>query len=351
MLPSSLAYCQASHSGAEIGAAGLVVIVEATEVLRKLANSTSEGIPDNLVAEASGIAIVPYYLRGAFPTGVSRGQGVLLTRDATGQWLVPEFITMNGGSLGWPMGVQATDLVLIVRSPQSIDNIRRGKLTLGSDASTAAGPIGRYESGSSVAKFQAEILTYSQSQGLFAGISMSGAALRLDIPATNAFYDLGTSATRYVPPTEKYLPPSVEVLVNELTRYTSQQDVRQPATSHLRNASYVSGQPLAPMAAVPSADARAVKLFQSVEALQAKVDEQWKQYFSLPPDWFSGRQLSAADVHSVLTRYETVKNNPQFAALRALPEFHQSIQELRALEANLGGAPELRFLPPPPNAP
>jgi SH3 domain-containing YSC84-like protein 1 len=351
MLAASPAYPQASQSPPGLEALGEVVLAEATEVLRKLASSTSEGIPNRLVADAYGIAIVPHYHRGVFVPGIGGGRGVILTRDATGQWSVPEFITLSGGSPGRQMVPQATDLVLILRSPQSIDKIRRGKLTLGEAASAAVGPSGRYVTTSTDAEFQAEILTYARSEGLVAGISLGDAALRLDIPATNAFYDVGTNAIRYVAPTERYLPQSVEVLVNELTRYTFQQDVRQPSTSPLPKESNTLEQPPPPPAAVPSIDARAVKLSQSVVALQAKVDEQWKQYFSLPPDWFSGRQLSAADVHSILTRYERVKNNPQFAALRALPEFHQSMQELRELEAKVGGAPELPLLPPPPNAP
>jgi len=343
ILATKAIYGQGSQAPASPVSTEAGVVNEAAAVLQELATGTAERIPDRILAEASGIAIIPHYVRGAFVFGVSRGRGVLFTRDAIGHWSAPEFITMGGGSVGWQIGVQATDLVLVVRSPRSMDNIRRGKLTLGADASAAAGPIGRYASASTDAKFQAEILTYSRSRGLFAGISISGAGLQLDFPATQAFYEVGPNSAGTV-------PPSVVDLVSELTRYTSLQ-VQQPAASQFLLTSNASGQPLGSITAVASVEARAVRLSQSVVALQARVDEQWKQYLALPPDWFSGRQLSAEDVHSVLIRYERVKTNPQFAALRALPEFHQSLQEIRALEVQVGLASDHLFLPPPPNAP
>ena len=306
--PSIAIYGQGLQVPAQISptASESGVVNEAGVVLQELARGT-ERIPERLLAEAAGIAIIPHYMRGAFVVGVSGGRGVLLARDQTGRWLAPEFITMGGGSVGWQIGVQATDLVLVFRSPKSLDNIRQGKLTLGADASAAAGPMGRYASAATDARMQAEILTYSRSRGLFAGISLSGSSLQLDAPATQAFYQMGPNGTGTV-------PQSAQALVNELIRFTS------------------------------------LNLANAVGLLQARVDEQWKQYLALPPDWFSGRRITDADVHSVLIRYERVETNPQLAALRALPEFQQTLQEIRALAARIEPSPNQLVLPPPPRA-
>lgn len=157
------------------------VVIEAAVVLQESTEGTAERIPDRLLAEAHAIAtIVPHYMRGAFVFGVSGGRGVVVTRDQNRNWTAPEFITLGGGSFGWQIGVQATDLVLVFRSPQSLTNLRQGKVTLGADASVAAGPLGRYTSASTDARFQAEIQPIF-SKSLFAGVSLSGAVLQPDM--------------------------------------------------------------------------------------------------------------------------------------------------------------------------
>ena len=340
--PSNAIYGQGLQVPAQISptASESGVVNEAGVVLQELARG-AERIPERLLAEAAGIAIIPHYMRGAFVVGVSGGRGVLLARDQAGRWLAPEFITMGGGSVGWQIGVQATDLVLVFRSPKSLDNIRQGKLTLGADASAAAGPMGRYASAATDARMQAEILTYSRSRGLFAGISLSGSSLQLDVPATQAFYQMGPNGTGTV-------PQSAQALVNELIRFTS---VQQPGISQeppTPNPTGLNGGQTSSNAT--SIDPLALNLANAVGLLQARVDEQWKQYLALPPDWFSGRRITDADVHSVLIRYERVETNPQLAALRALPEFQQTLQEIRALAARIEPSPNQLVLPPPPRA-
>ena len=340
--PSNAIYGQGLQVPAQISptASESGVVNEAGVVLQELARG-AERIPERLLAEAAGIAIIPHYMRGAFVVGVSGGRGVLLARDQAGRWLAPEFITMGGGSVGWQIGVQATDLVLVFRSPKSLDNIRQGKLTLGADASAAAGPMGRYASAATDARMQAEILTYSRSRGLFAGISLSGSSLQLDVPATQAFYQMGPNGTGTV-------PQSAQALVNELIRFTS---VQQPGISPeppTPNPTGLNGGQTSSNAT--AVDPLALNLANAVGLLQARVDEQWKQYLALPPDWFSGRRITDADVHSVLIRYERVETNPQLAALRALPEFQQTLQEIRALAARIEPSPNQLVLPPPPRA-
>jgi len=121
------------------------IVNDAIGVLKELTIGTATHIPENLLASAEGVAIIPRYVRGAFVIGVAGGRGALMVRDANRNWQAPEFMTIGGGSVGWQAGVQSTDLVLVFRSPRSLANIRTGKITLGANASAAAGPIGRFD--------------------------------------------------------------------------------------------------------------------------------------------------------------------------------------------------------------
>lgn len=309
------------------------VVVEAAVVLQELTSGNGERIPDRLLAEASAIAIVPHYMRGAFVIGVSGGRGVLVTRNANGNWMAPEFITMGGGSLGWQVGVQSTDLVLIFRTPRSINNLRQGKMTLGADASVAAGPLGRYASAATDTNMQAEILTYSRSRGLFAGVSLTGASIQPDMRATQNYYQMGPNATGIV-------PTSAQALVNELVRYST-------VPSPPQNSSQPTfGQP--PSRTTP-VDQRVAEVSLAVTSLQSKVDAQWKQYLELPPAWFQGKPISSEEVHQVLIRYERVETNPQFSALRSQPEFQTILKGLRDLARQFTTTTGPLILPTPTN--
>ena len=315
------------------------VVTEAGVVLQELSKVGDQQIPARILAEAYGIAIVPHYMRGAFVIGVSGGRGVLMTRDPNGNWRAPEFITIGGGSFGWQAGVQAVDLVLIFRTPQSLQNIRQGKLTLGVDASAAAGPVGRYTSAATDARLQAEILTYSRSRGLFAGVSLGGSGLKLDVPATQQFYQMTPSGGGVV-------PPSAAALVDELTRFAN------PPTKPIvapAGPDFGTGLPTVnPQPGQAPSAMRVQALSNAVGALQSRVDDQWKAYLGPPAEWLAGRQPTDAEVHSMLIRYERVETNAQFAALRGLPEFQLAMKELRTLAEEINRTSGQVKLPPPP---
>jgi lipid-binding SYLF domain-containing protein len=317
------------------------VVVEAAVVLQELTTGNAERIPERLLAEASAIAIVPHYMRGAFVIGISGGRGVVVTRNSNGNWMAPEFITIGGGSVGWQIGVQAVDLVLIFRTPRSLENLRQGKMTLGADASVAAGPLGRYASAATDARMQAEILTYSRSRGLFAGVSLTGASLQPDIRATQNYYQMAQG-------TPGVIPASAQALVNEIVRYSavSQQPSYAPApTSPTSNAQPAAAQS-APDAI--SLEQRVNQVSQAVLSLQSKIDMQWKQYLELPPAWFQGQPISSEEVHQVLIRYERVETNPQFSALRSQPEFQTILKALRDLAGQFPSSNTRLILPSPP---
>jgi lipid-binding SYLF domain-containing protein len=162
----------------------------ATEVLQALAALPLKGIPPALLQDAQGVVILPHVLKAGFILGGRYGRGVLLVRGPDGGWCNPVFLTLAGGGVGWQAGIQSTDLVLVFKTRSSLDRLLRGKgkLTLGADAGVAAGPVGRQAEAGTDAQLRAEIYSYSRSRGLFAGVSLEGAALLVDADADEAFY-------------------------------------------------------------------------------------------------------------------------------------------------------------------
>jgi SH3 domain-containing YSC84-like protein 1 len=341
------------------------VVNEATVVLQELVAGARTQIPANLLATAEGVAIVPHYVRGAFVLGIAGGRGVLVVRDANRNWLAPEFITIGGGSIGWQAGVQATDLVLVFRSPKSLANMRQGKLTLGVNASAAAGPIGRDAGAATDASAQAEIFTYSKTRGLFAGVSLTGANVQIDVPATQVYYQTNTGGPGVV-------PPSAISLINELTRFstfvppvelaagsavsttaspgslpTNPSSLPDPLTPQPGPTSSLPLNPVVTVAMVPLPADNVMRLENAVSALVTNVDPQWQAYLSLPIGWRGAKEVPADQIYSTLTRYERVATNPQFAALRSLPAFNDALKELRELAARAPTSEHLRLPPPP----
>jgi lipid-binding SYLF domain-containing protein len=163
-------------------------LARATEVLDQFIRIPENSIPPALLRGAYGVAVLPDVIKGGFFVGGRRGKGILVVRSANGEWSNPAFITLTGGSLGWQFGGQSTDLLLVFKSSKSIQNITRGKLTLGADAAIAAGPVGRQTAAATDLTLGAEVYSYSRSRGLFAGVAFEGAALRIDDAANQAFY-------------------------------------------------------------------------------------------------------------------------------------------------------------------
>ena len=150
-----------------------------------------KAIPPSLLANAEGIAIIPGVIKVGFVVGGQYGNGVLLVRRKEGGWSNPVFVTLMSGSVGWQIGAQATDFVIVFKTPRSIDGIMKGKYTLGADAAVAAGPVGRRAEAATDVEFKAEIYSYSRSRGLFAGVSLEGSSLQVDHDSDAAFYAKG----------------------------------------------------------------------------------------------------------------------------------------------------------------
>ncbi len=314
------------------------VVNEAAVVLQELTSGTVTAIPETLLASAEAIAIVPHFIRGAFVVGIGGGRGVLVQRDLNRQWRAPEFINLFGGSVGWQVGVQATDLVLVFRSAKSLQNIARGKITLGVDASAAAGPVGRTAGAATDGVLQAEILTYSRSRGLYAGVSLGGSSLQLDFPATQRYYQI-------TPTNPGAVPPSAIALVNELNTLANR--ISPEAIEPLRPGN-VASRPLSVDTTALEKRALAIgKIAASIASLQPKVDAQWQEYLVLPASWKSPATVTPQDIHAVLVRYERVATNPQFSALSGQPEFIETLRLLRQLATDANTDQQLNLPPPP----
>jgi lipid-binding SYLF domain-containing protein len=175
-------------SSATADTAGSVKIDDSVEVLDQIMSIPEKGIPPALLDNAGGIAIIPGVIKAGFILGGRYGRGILVIRDKDGSWSNPVFISITGGSIGWQVGIESIDIVLVFKSSRSVQGILKGKFTLGADASIAAGPVGRQASASTDIMLKSEIYSYSRSRGLFAGLALEGAAIQINYDADEAFY-------------------------------------------------------------------------------------------------------------------------------------------------------------------
>lgn len=161
-------------------------LITATQVLDQLHATPDQNVPTWLLDRAYGVAVIPDVLKGAFVFGGRHGSGAMVVRDGSGRFSNPIFISLTGGSVGWQIGAQAADIVLIFASRRSVENFALGDFTLGVSASVAAGPVGR--SGEAAAGVSSEIYSYSRARGLFVGVALDGTALVFDRKANRNFY-------------------------------------------------------------------------------------------------------------------------------------------------------------------
>lgn len=195
---------------------------DAINVLDEIMAIPEKGIPPSLFNNAKGIAIIPGVIKAGFIIGGRHGKGILVIRSAEGEWSNPAFISFTGGSIGWQIGAQSADIILVFRTKRSVDNLMKGKFTLGADASIAAGPVGRQVEAGTDIKLKAEIVSYSRSRGLFAGFSVEGASLQIDDEANWAFYNRGGIEVHDILANENIeVPAIVKTLKEGLLKYTS----------------------------------------------------------------------------------------------------------------------------------
>lgn len=149
---------------------------DAADVIQQVMATPDKGIPSSILSGASCVVVVPHYKKGAFVIGAQYGQGVATCRTPRG-WSAPVFVKLEGGSFGWQIGGQSTDLVLVAMNQKGLQDMLKSKFKIGGDAAAAAGPVGRNAQAGTDWKLNAEFLTYSRSKGLFAGLSLDGTVL------------------------------------------------------------------------------------------------------------------------------------------------------------------------------
>jgi SH3 domain-containing YSC84-like protein 1 len=178
-------------------------------------------IPQDLLDKARCVVVMPSVLNAAFIVGADYGRGVMVCRSGehhTGPWGAPAMYALEGGSLGFQIGGEATDFIFLVMNERGAQSLLHSKVKLGADASVAAGPVGRSAAADTDAYMRAEILTYSRARGVFAGVSLEGSTLRPDNRANRRLYDRAVTAAQIVQESEVSIPSAGETLVAELLK-------------------------------------------------------------------------------------------------------------------------------------
>jgi lipid-binding SYLF domain-containing protein len=305
------------------------------EILRESLNIPVRRIPEWLLADAHGVAIIPDVIKIGFVAAVRRGHGVVMVRDANGAWTLPQFITLTGGSLGWQAGIQGTDVILVFMTRKSVEGLLNGKFTIGADASAAAGPVGRNAAAATDARLKAEILSYSRSRGLFVGVSLDGSVIEMDPFVQGAYYG-GAQQT--------HVPESAMRLVQDLAQATGTARATGPATEELP----------APMPGpTPAVGGTALRQQLAASSLQlfGIVDESWRKYLALPREVFEGNNSPRLDaLQGALAQYDRVMQSPKYESLASRNEFQTTYGLLREYVEEVSRTvpgPELALPPPP----
>jgi SH3 domain-containing YSC84-like protein 1 len=186
-------------------------------VIDQLSQTPDSGVPDSIIRRAVCVAVVPSLKKGAFIVGGQYGQGVVTCRTGHG-WSGPVFIRMAGGSFGFQIGAQGTDLVLVAVNQQGMQDLLKSKFKIGGDASAAAGPVGRNAQASTSLNMSAELLTYSRSKGLFAGIDLDGTSVSQNQDDTNVLYG-GNPSFHQILAGQLAVPPAAQPFVRTVARY------------------------------------------------------------------------------------------------------------------------------------
>lgn len=195
------------------------LVVESGRVLSEIQQMPDQNIPEDLLRSCSAIAIFPNTISVGIGIGGKYGQGIIMVRDEKGRWSPPAIFTIAGGSIGFQIGGQATDFVLLIMNRRSVDGILQGKFKLGADASVAAGPVGRAAEASTDIQLKGGILSYSRSRGLFAGVKLEGAVISQHWEGDKALYGKDLSAREILIEKEGKMPKASEGLLKVLNKY------------------------------------------------------------------------------------------------------------------------------------
>lgn len=328
-------------------------VQKATLVLNEAMATPGHRIPQSMLADCHGVAIIPNVIKGGFVVGARHGRGLLFVRDADGTWHAPVFVTLTGGNIGWQIGVQSSDILLVFKTSRSIQGILSGKLTLGADAAAAAGPVGRQAAAATDGQLGAEIYTYSRSRGLFAGVSIDGSVIRMDQFATSAYYNRGPNQTVVVPNSAAQLTQTIAAYAGPVRTNpqvyggvpaaAGQIPVAGGTTTNHQGTSIVQSHHAS------ESDVLRSQLTQLAPELYDLLDPQWKSYLALPSSLFlGGPHPTSAAMRAALQNFDSVARNPQYQSLTMRPEFQSVYGVLKHYEHSLTESSQSLQLPPPP---
>ncbi len=317
-------------------------VASASGVLNEVMAIPGKKIPEWLLKDAQGLVIIPNMVKGGFVVGIRFGRGVVMVRDAQGTWQLPQFVTMTGGSVGFQAGVQATDVVLVFKTQQSVQGLLRGKFTIGADAAAAAGPVGRQAAAATDGLLKAEIYSYSRSRGLFAGVSLDGSVLEVDPMSNAAFYRTGADGQTVV-------PQSAMQLVRQVAAYAGAKElpVVEPA---IPGQAIVNSPTPANNPKVAATEGERRLLAATSQKLQNLLDDQWKRYLALPNEIYQGGVPTQTVLQETLNRYQSVAKNNTYQTLNTRPEFQETLQLLEGYIQALANenSGQLNLPAPPP---
>lgn len=192
-------------------------LASARDVLNEVMATPDKGIPQSILAGASCVVVIPSFKKGAFIAGAQYGQGVATCRTPNG-WSAPVFVQLAGGSFGFQIGGQSTDLVLVAMNQNGLQDMLKSKFKIGGDAAAAAGPVGRNAQAGTDWKLNAEFLTYSRAKGLFAGIDLDGTVLSQNADDTRTFYGADIPFETVLKG-DKVVPPDAKPFVRTVAKY------------------------------------------------------------------------------------------------------------------------------------
>lgn len=292
----------------------------AAQVLEETRALQVRAIPDSLLKDAQAVAVVPSVVKIGVIVGGRHGRGIVVTRDQDGAWTAPTFVELTGGSVGWQLGVQSTDVVLVFKNKQGIENLLSGgKFTLGADAAVAAGPVGRQAAAATDAQLKAEVYSYSRSRGLFAGVALDGSVLSVDQAATAAFQQGGEAATEDV-------ARLMAALEQQPTPAAGDGKVATVSTTRI--------------------GATQKSLQETYNRLQRRLPAEWREYLALAPELFAEQgTLSVAE--DALKRYDRVAADAKYEALTTTAEFQETHALLGGYVAELYESGTVALPPPP----
>jgi lipid-binding SYLF domain-containing protein len=364
------------------------IVESATSVLNEIMATPARGIPQALLHDAQAIIIAPGLLKGGLVIGVRYGRGVLVMRDDNGGWRAPSFVTITGGSIGWQIGVQSTDIVMVFKTKQGVQRLVNGKFAIGGDVSAAAGPVGREASAATDVQLRAEIYSYSRSRGLFAGAALDGTVVSLDNSATAAYYrGTGLLFADALPGQPPRLPASAATLLATIAAYSGFGAPAVPVVGAAVPIAAAAGVAAAPTAGAPGsqtnpfsfapgampamapvagdaiangsaqaapgvgqsnsplvqapalavsqlpADLEAVRgrLADASRRLTAKVDPRWQSYLALPQEIYNpGPAAKPETISGALARFNAVAEDAKYRPLTQRSEFQETFGLLKA---------------------